>query len=151
MINRSDAEMSFNKSLLELNIRGKDFSARNLKKNSPQCIVYARTGSELRAEDKFIEIGRTEVIRNNRDPEWTVKVPLVYRFSQCQTLKLEVWDYDICADNELLGETEVDLAALVVNKTQPIRKRLKLSIREDTVCHSSVTGELIITIDEVRQ
>lgn len=143
------SEMSFNKSLLELSIRGKDFSPRNLEKNSPQCIVFARTTGAFRTDNKYVEIGRTEVIRNNRDPEWTVKVPIGYQFSHCHTLKMEVWDYDICADNELLGETEVDLAALVVSKSQPMTKRLKLTICEETISHHSVTGQLLLTIDEV--
>lgn len=100
--------------------------------------------------NRFVETGRTEVIRNSRNPEWSIKVPVIYKFNESQTLKLEVWDYDICADNELLGETEVDLAALVVSKTDSNIKRLKLNSNDMNSGLSSITGELRLTIEEVR-
>lgn len=145
-------QMSFSKSLLELTIKGKDFVVRHVTKTSPQCIVYLRTtgaNSTSIVSNRFVETGRTEVIRNSRNPEWSIKVPIVYRFNEWQTIKLEVWDYDICADNELLGEFEMDLSALVVNKSEPIIKRLKLFSNDQTFCQFTVTGELWLTIEEV--
>ena len=144
--------MSFNKSLLELTIRGKDFVVKHVSKTSPQSIVYLRTTSPYNTSivsNRFVETGRTEVIRNSRNPEWSIKVPIVYRFNEWQTIKIEVWDYDICADNELLGTVEMELSTLVVNKAEPIIKRLKFYANDQLLSQFSITGELWLTIDEV--
>jgi hypothetical protein len=135
--------MSDNKSTLELTIKGRNFAQRSADKTDPQCIVYSKTLSDK----KYSEIGRTEVIRGSRNPNWSIKVPIAYRFNELQALKLEVWDYDICADNELLGEMRLLLGSLVASKTQLIKKRLKFKLEEEA--RETVTGELWLTIDEV--
>ncbi|XP_054154514.1 copine-8-like [Oppia nitens] len=83
--------------------------------------------------NRFIETGRTEVIRNSRSPDWTVKVPVDYRFNELQVLRFEVWDYDICADNELLGRLDLDLGQLITARDDVIKKRLRLPSVQPTV------------------
>ncbi|CAG2164405.1 unnamed protein product, partial [Oppiella nova] len=132
----------------------RNFVTKNVNKTSPQCIVHVSTLSATGAQ-KYSETGRTEVIRNTRNPEWTVRVPIDYRFNECQTLRLEVWDYDICADNELLGHLDVDVSALIASREPVVKKRLRLPAPASAVdaqqpYHSfQVTGELWLTIYEV--
>ena len=76
-------------------------SAENLldmdvfSKSDPFVVIYNKPfGSE-----KWQELGRTEVIMNNLDPQWTMKVKLAYLFEEQQHLKFEVYDHDSQSNN----------------------------------------------------
>ena len=69
-------------------------SGRNLKdldsfsKSDPRCILY-----ELRNND-WSEIGRTEVIMNNLNPDFTNSIKVDYFFEQVQKFKFSFIDED---------------------------------------------------------
>uniref|UniRef100_A0A0K0EP16 C2 domain-containing protein n=1 Tax=Strongyloides stercoralis TaxID=6248 RepID=A0A0K0EP16_STRER len=71
-------------------------SAKNIRDDAsdavpdPYCIVSL---SESGASKKgYQEIGRTEVIWNCLNPEWSTKIKLDYKFSERQRLMFEVYD-----------------------------------------------------------
>lgn len=67
-------------------------SARNLinldilSKSDPQCRVYIRTSTK----EEYEEIGKTEVINDDLNPNWLEKVLLEYKFQESQFLKFEL-------------------------------------------------------------
>ena len=74
------------------------FSARNLlnmdllSKSDPQCIVYMKES----LGQHFHEIGRTEVIRDNLNPDFVHKILIDYNFEKVQYLKVsDQWFYII--------------------------------------------------------
>jgi hypothetical protein len=51
-----------------------------LSKSDPVCVVYTK---DLRT-NQYIEIGRTEQIQNNLNPNWNTKFTVDYRFEERQ-------------------------------------------------------------------
>ncbi|KAK4850063.1 hypothetical protein QYF36_003568 [Acer negundo] len=58
-------------------------------KSDPMAVVYAK-----KREGTLEEIGRTEVITNNLNPAWIVKVSIAYQFEIVQPLVFHVYDVD---------------------------------------------------------
>jgi hypothetical protein len=55
-------------------------------KSDPFCVVFQYTHP-----NEYKEIGRTEVIMNNLNPQWARKIYLDYYFEERQRLKFEMW------------------------------------------------------------
>lgn len=89
-------------------------SCRNLintdliSKSDPYCIVSIKDSHQ----DRYFEVGRTERIDDNLNPEWVKKFILNYNFETVQKMKFEVWDVDI-SGQDFLGRFETTLADIV--------------------------------------
>ncbi|RWS24915.1 copine-8-like isoform X1 [Leptotrombidium deliense] len=100
-------------------------SCRNLRdtdilsKSDPQCIVYLKD----HYQGNYIEIASTEVIKDNRNPDFVKKIALDYNFESVQYLKFEVWDIDI-GERDFLGRLDTTLAEVVSSKGSDFRKSL---------------------------
>ena len=55
-----------------------------MSKSDPMCVVYVQQQSSL----AWQEYGRTEVLQNTLNPEFSTKVLIGYRFEEQQKLKL---------------------------------------------------------------
>lgn len=70
---------------------------------------------------KWTEVGRTEVVKNNLNPEFTESVEVDYRFEEVQKMKFLVYDVDDAvehlAQQVLLGDTDCSLAQIVSTRT----------------------------------
>ncbi|CAI4224328.1 unnamed protein product [Auanema sp. JU1783] len=130
--------------LLKLRMRAENLRDRDfLTKSDPCCVVYKKN---CRArEEKWIEIGRTEMIRNDLSPEWAQPVQLEYFFEEIQQLRFEVYDYDgksnELSSHDFLGYHECDLAEIVALET--LTAHLK-GLRGNC-------GRLVITGEEIDQ
>lgn len=92
-------------------------------------------------QEKFCEIGRTEKIKDNLNPEWVKKFLVNYNFETTQKMRFEVWDQDPNG-NDFLGEYETTLADIVSNSGRQFRGKL---------VHKNFrnAGYLIIVTEEV--
>nr|CAD7201809.1 unnamed protein product [Timema douglasi] len=76
------------------------------------CVTYLKTFNM-----DWQEIGRTETIDNNLNPDFATKVHLLYRFEEQQILKFEVYDVDVndpsLDKQDFLGYCETTLGQLV--------------------------------------
>ena len=84
-----------------------------MSKSDPMCVVFAkRTPS-----DPWFEVGRTETIQNNLNPEFSKKITMTYLFEERQLLKFEVYDIDSASknlsDHDFMGRTECALGEIV--------------------------------------
>ena len=77
---------------LELSLRCEGLADQDiLSKSDPICVLFqAAKGND----NHWIEIGRTECVRDNLNPEWTKKFVVNYSFEERQLVKLEVYDHD---------------------------------------------------------
>ncbi|VDN42735.1 unnamed protein product, partial [Gongylonema pulchrum] len=57
-------------------------------KSDPMCVVFLSTGPLN--DNKFREVGRTEVIQNSLNPEWKETVEVDYFFEETQRIKFEM-------------------------------------------------------------
>lgn len=79
-----------------------------LSKSDPYCSVWMKESWQ----DKYFEIGRTETIDDNLNPEWVKKFVINYNFETVQKMKFEVWDVDPNGQ-DFLGKFETTLADIV--------------------------------------
>ncbi|KAJ6650060.1 Copine-8, partial [Pseudolycoriella hygida] len=97
-------------SQIEMTLSCRDLmNADLLSKSDPYCIVSMK---QSQWQDRYFEIGRTERIDDNLNPEWVKKFVLSYNFETVQKMKFEVWDVDPDGQ-DFLGEFETTLADIV--------------------------------------
>eukprot|EP00038_Savillea_parva_P016115 m.15989 g.15989 ORF g.15989 m.15989 type:complete len:628 (+) comp3337_c0_seq1:176-2059(+) len=78
------------KVLLKLSAR--DLIALDVTSQSdPLCVVKLRSP---RTRNQWVELGRTERIKNNKHPEWAKSFEIDYFFEEKQDLYFGVWDSD---------------------------------------------------------
>lgn len=71
-------------SQVELSISCRNLSNTDIiTKSDPYCIVWVQ---EPRWQDVFVEVARTEVIKNSLNPQFVKKVILTYSFESVQKL-----------------------------------------------------------------
>ncbi|KAI9105421.1 Copine-domain-containing protein [Phlyctochytrium arcticum] len=96
-----------------------------LSKSDPQVIVY--TSSALRGGG-WVEYDRTEMIKDNLNPDFTKPIKIDYFFEEEQKLKFVVLDVDkpngFVSDQDLLGTFETTIANIVTAKGQALQKPL---------------------------
>mmetsp|Transcript_34942 Transcript_34942/g.45060 ORF Transcript_34942/g.45060 Transcript_34942/m.45060 type:complete len:693 (+) Transcript_34942:37-2115(+) len=77
-----------------------------------------------------VEIGRTEVIPNTQEANWTIGFRVDYHFEEVQTFRLEVWDEDKVGsvnmnDHQLQGWCLFTMGELMSNGECSLNKTLK--------------------------
>ena len=84
-----------------------------LSKSDPICVVFLKDPSL----EVWKEIGRTEIIWDNLNPEFSKKITMTYMFEQRQLLKFELYDIDAESSDldkhDFLGRLEVTLGEIV--------------------------------------
>jgi len=95
--------------------------------------------------NQWQEFSRTEVVMNTRNPDFTKKINIMYRFEEQQKIKFEVYDVDSASPNlsqhDFIGWTEINLGSLV---SQHIVQK-KLSYHNPSLDR----GTLIISAEEL--
>jgi len=109
-------------------------------KSDPQVTVFCR--HSIKAQ--WMEVGKTEVIMNNLNPEFAKPIEIDYFFEEEQQLRFVVYDIDDftgknSAKNDFLGEYTTTLANIVNARNKRIKGKL-LNIQH---------GDIIITAEEV--
>ncbi|TKR60689.1 hypothetical protein L596_027898 [Steinernema carpocapsae] len=97
-------------------------AAKNLKdmdvfsKSDPICVVFLTTSS-ARGAEITLEIGRTEVVMNNLNPEWSKTFLVDYFFEEVQKIRFDVYDVDSksknLADHDFIGSANTTLGEIV--------------------------------------
>lgn len=99
---------------VELSVSAKKLQDKDaIGKSDPVCILYMK-GS---GQEQFVEIGRTEMIENNHNPQWIKKFQLDYRFEEKQLLLFRIYDWDTSSDKpskqDALGSVECSLGEIM--------------------------------------
>merc|ERR1712076_193689 len=89
------------------------FSCRNLPKldvrsqSDPQVELYTKKNGQ------WMELGKTEVVKDNPNPNFTTHIHVAYYFEVNQPLLLKVYDVDK-RSKDFIGEYETKLSQLVI-------------------------------------
>lgn len=93
-------------------------------KSDPLCAVYMQD-----ARGNWVEHARTEMVKNNLNPDFAKGVTLDYFFEMVQKLKFTVYDVDNAtsslADDDFLGEMECTLGQVVSKKSYAQTLKIK--------------------------
>ncbi|CAK5125732.1 unnamed protein product [Meloidogyne enterolobii] len=105
---------------VELMISARTLADRDFfSKSDPICIVEEMTTRYTREDSKneFVEIGRTECIKNSLNPVWNKRITLDYYFESKQLLRFKIYDIDSesakLSEHDFLGKCECELADIV--------------------------------------
>ncbi|RVE72643.1 hypothetical protein OJAV_G00039330 [Oryzias javanicus] len=104
-------------SKVELTVSCSDLLDKDVgSKSDPVCVLLQSTGG-----DKWVELGRTERVKNSSSPAFSQRLRLDYHFETVQNLKLQVYDIDNATsdlgDDDFLGGVELTLGQIVASKT----------------------------------
>ncbi|XP_067904791.1 copine-1-like isoform X3 [Heterodontus francisci] len=85
--------------------------------SDPLCVLRQNTG----ADDQWMELDRTERVKNCQSPEFAKKLEVDYYFERVQKLKFGIYDIDNKStnlnDDDFLGGVECTLGQIVSSKT----------------------------------
>lgn len=71
--------------------------------------------SVMNAFNKYEEVGRTEVKKNQEHPVWTTPITVDYVFSEHQKIKFDIYDDDGKDKADFLGSVESEVSQLISN------------------------------------
>ncbi|XP_054166556.1 copine-8-like [Oppia nitens] len=139
-------------SLVELSIACRNLiNADILSKSDPQVIVFIRNDWQ----ERYYELGRTEMIADNLNPDFVKRFQLSYSFECVQRLKFEVWDIDpkikigsleiYDTKNDFLGQYETTLAEIVAHQGRQLIAPLT-GVKGRKNC-----GQIVLLVEEVAE
>ncbi|GAB1601873.1 copine-3-like isoform X2 [Argonauta hians] len=101
-------------SQVEIRIHCKNLVNKDLTSKSDPCAALY-----LSEKGKWVEIGRTERVNNNLNPQFSTPIAMKYYFETVQKIKVSVYDLDNTTasleDDDFLGSFECTLGHLVSN------------------------------------
>lgn len=68
----------------------------------------------------WVEVGRTETVRDSQCPEWVQQVRVRYSFEVVQPLRVQLWDWDSSGSHDFLGEATLPLGRLMGSRGQTL-------------------------------
>ena len=103
-------------STLEVSIRCEHLSNQDmLSKSDPFCVMFLQT--KAGNQEHWTEVGRTETIKDDLNPEWQHKFVVNYSFEERQVVRFEIFDSDSNSrrleDHDFLGRCETTLGTIV--------------------------------------
>lgn len=114
-------------------------SIRN--KSDPFCVISMKRPWQ----DKYKQVGRTEIIENTHNPQWIKKIVIDYNFETIQHIKFEIRDTDL-KKGDFLGRYETTLSELVASYgSQTVGKLIG---KVDGIGYRDA-GDIIIVTEEV--
>ncbi|XP_048325143.2 protein BONZAI 3 isoform X1 [Ziziphus jujuba] len=117
---------------LELSLSAANLIDRDItSKSDPMAVVFVKKG-----DGKLEEVGRTEVILNNLNPQWIDKITIAYQFEIVQPLVFHVYDVDTkyhnipvktlnLKDQDFLGEASCILSMIVTKQNRSLTLNLQ--------------------------
>lgn len=126
----------------------KDFGSES----DPFVVVYLKSSSPN--NNTFKEIGRTETIYDNRDPNFSQQFRLDYYFEQQQILRFDVYDEDKkgsqnLKDHDVLGSCTMNLGEIVHEPGCVMAKQLMYRGKFVKNKKTKKLSHLIATVEKV--
>ncbi|XP_054924438.1 copine-8-like isoform X1 [Dermacentor andersoni] len=112
-----------------------------LSKSDPMCVLFMRTCDT----DQWLEVGRTETVRDTLDPNFVTKFLVDYYFEERQQLMFKMYDVDSKSVNlqnhDFLGQVASTLGELVAYQGRQVKLQL--------TGLSGDCGTILLTVEEV--
>ncbi|OMJ71940.1 hypothetical protein SteCoe_29728 [Stentor coeruleus] len=102
----------------------------SFSKSDPFCLVFTKANDSA----QYHEIGRTEIIKDNLNPNWTTSIICDYFFEMKQSIMFSLFDYDDTTPDKL-GEAYTTIGEIVGKGTMILNlsKKGKLIVRAEEV------------------
>lgn len=124
---------------VELSIRCANLiNADFMSKSDPMVVL------EQKQDTGWLELGRTETVWDNLNPEFQKKFSLEYHFEMHQMLRFSVYDIDSerrnLSDHDFLGKIEVSLGEIVSAQVSSEKISYFMSFRRSNVERTHIGG-----------
>lgn len=125
----SSVNMALPTSQLELSVRCESLCDKDLlSKSDPMCVMFTKPKGNPGCPS-WVEIGRTEVVKDSLNPEFNKKFIVDYSFEERQPVKFEIYDWDAeshkLSVHDFLGRCETTLGSIVSSQGQCFASVLK--------------------------
>ena len=71
-------------------------------------------GGPTKAQQQKTILGKTEVMKNNLNPDWQTGIPITYYFERTQHISFKVADSDSTSDKQMIiGEAKITLGEIM--------------------------------------
>ncbi|XP_047424545.1 copine-3-like isoform X2 [Mugil cephalus] len=119
-------------------------------KSDPVCVLLMNTSGA-----QWSEVGRTEIIQNCLNPQFSKTLVLDYYFEMVQKLRFEVYDIDSDSGSlreaDFLGELECTLGQIVSSRkvTKPLVRKNKTPAGKSTITISAeeMTDSRVVSLE----
>jgi len=133
-------------STVMLNIACRNLANKDVvSKSDPICVVSIE--KRMGNTSKYEEVGRTEVIRNNLNPDFAKAISISYYFEEVQRLQFEVYDSDSSSSNlskhDFLGRTVCTLGSIMGESCGRYEKDL------ESASGTGGAGKIIVAAEEM--
>ncbi|GMF48061.1 unnamed protein product [Phytophthora fragariaefolia] len=138
-------------SVVELRVRCKGLESLDyFSKSDPFIVLYMQD----QYRQRWMEIGRTETLKNAHDPTFLKSFQVDFFFEEVQQLRLEVFDRDSSSerlsDHDFLGCVEITMGQLMAAKGQSVALKLLRPLQNDkSRGYVNPSGHVIIDAEEV--
>ncbi|CAD8134439.1 unnamed protein product [Paramecium octaurelia] len=107
--------------------------------SDPKCKIFVR---DINGGER--QIGQTEVLKNNLNPDWKTTIQMDFIFEIKQELRFEVWDHDdgTIDKDDLIGVVNTTVGEIMGSRNQVYTGQLKLK--------NKATGTLLIKGDKLK-
>ena len=118
----TSVNMALPTSQLELSVRCESLCDKDLlSKSDPMCVMFMKPKGNPGCPS-WVEIARTEVVKDNLNPEFNKKFIVDYSFEERQPVKFEIYDWDADSHklsmHDFLGRCETTLGSIVSSRGQ---------------------------------
>lgn len=101
-------------------------------KSDPYCKLFDTTGGRKTL------VGKTEVVKNNLNPQFKTPMVVTFYFEMKQDMRLELWDEDKGKEDDFLGFVTFTLASVVSARNSTLV--LKMSTKGTVTVTAQVVG-----------
>ncbi|KRX08060.1 C2 domain [Pseudocohnilembus persalinus] len=85
-------------------------------KSDPYVVIQMEMTNPNNGQKMFQEIGRTEVVKDNLNPNFQKSIQIDYIFEIQQHMKFQVWDYDSPTSSDFIGEAYGTVSKIMGSK-----------------------------------
>ena len=117
-------EVTSNKEVVEIHLAAKDLDKKDFFGKSDPFVVISRSSPMVSGKMSFIEVHRTDVVKNTLKPNWksfTIRLKNLCNGDYEKPIKFDVYDWDADSDNDLIGSFTANfnqLKVAVIEKTE---------------------------------
>lgn len=122
------------------------FSGRNLKDQDvfSKSDPFLKLSMQTSINSNIQNVGKTETIKNNVNPNWKQKITVQYYFEMKQPVVIEVYDEDTLTSADFIGKVETSMGQIMGSHLQT----LILDISDH---HGKACGKVIVRAEKVEE
>jgi len=132
---------------IDIFLQGRNLPRLDLKSETDAFCIFSMLNSQTR---KWVELGKTEVVRDSANPDFVKQFVVDYHFEEWQCVKIDMFDEDKYTKPDYVGSCEFTIGSLMAARGQTLKLDIKNPKRKQNA-FILVKAEVVSTVnDELR-